>query len=303
MSGFPSRFRENASTGRPPRTYGATANAWASRFSPLRNRFVSSPQRNVASLRSPPFSVGRGGHRNFGLSRALRQTKWEQIADAPDPCNTLKARLSLQTYLAQRMPFRINMKSVDRTPVEFRKRFSGRPGEDWIGHLDLLEIHRANKHQWTAREFYYGLQHTLAGKALTTVQHLEQGLECPDLTAFLPNWFECDMQELRLMVAGKISFPELEPRSKVAIIISYFQNRFQQTSAKRAMEDFQYATQAEEESIEEWGIRIGRLKRALERFGRFVSYEEYLKKWKSGTRAAYFTAKLRQATRLLGRRS
>ena len=84
---------------------------------------------------------------NVGLSRALRQTTWEQLADAPDPCSTLKARLSLQTYMAERMSYRVNMKTVDKTPSEFKKRFSGRPGENWIEHLDLLEIMRANKHQ------------------------------------------------------------------------------------------------------------------------------------------------------------
>ena len=187
MSGYRSLFSNNTGATRPPKTYGATANNWGGRFSPLRNRFVSSPQRDVASLRSSPFGRNRGGHRSFGLSKALRQSKWEQIAEAPDPCNTLKARLSLATHLAQTMPYRVNMKSVDRTPEEFKKRFSGRPGEDWIAHIDLLEIHRANKHQWTVREFYYGLQHTLADTAKDTVQHLEQGLELSDLTTFLSN--------------------------------------------------------------------------------------------------------------------
>ena len=226
----------------------------------------------------------------------MRQAKWEQLADSPDPCNTLKARLSISTYMAQRIPHRVNMKSVDKTPREFSRRFSGRPGEDWIGHLDMLEIFRANKHQWTAREFYYGLSHTLSGKALATLQNLEQGLECPELTMFLPNWFECDMQELRLMIAGGLKFPELEPRTKVAIVIAYFQDRFQMTSVTRAMENFKYATQAKDESIEEWGIRIGRLKRALEKYGQHVPFEHYLKKWKTGTNTAYFTTKLREAT-------
>ena len=188
------------------------------------------------------------------------------------------------------------MKSVDRTSIEFRRRFTGRPGEDWIGHVDMLEIMRANKHQWTAREYYYGLQHTLAGRARVTVSNLEQGLECPELTMFLPDWFECDMQELRQIIAGRCTFPELAPRTKVAILIAYFQDRFQMSSAVRAMENFKYATQASDEAVEDWGIRIGRLKRALEKFGRHVPYEIYLQKWKTGTRSAFFTAKLREAT-------
>ena len=118
------------------------------------------------------------------------------------------------------------MKSVDRTATDFKRRFSGLSGEDWIDHLDMLEIMRVNKHQWTAREFYYGLQHTLAGKVRSTVSNLEQSLECPELTMFLPDWFECDMQELREMIAGRCGFPELEPRTKVAVLITYFQDRF-----------------------------------------------------------------------------
>ena len=216
--------------------------------------------------------------------------------DSPDPCRTLKARLSLASFLAHRESYKSNMKSVDRTATDFKRRFSGLPGEDWIGHLDMLEIMRANKHQWTAREFYYGLQHTLAGKARSTVSNLEQSLECPELTMFLPDWFECDMQELREMIAGRCGFPELEPRTKVAVLIAYFQDRFQMCSAERAIENFKYSTQASEESVEDWGIRIGRLKRALEKFGRHVPFEVYLQKWKTGTRAAFFTAKLREAT-------
>ena len=123
----------------------------------------------------------------------------------------------------------------------------------------MLEIMRANKHQWTAREFYYGLQHTLAGKVRSTVSNLEQSLECPELTMFLPDWFECDMQELREMIAGRCGFPELEPRTKVAVLIAYFQDRFQMCSAERAIENFKYSTQASEESVEDWGIRIDRL--------------------------------------------
>ena len=166
MSGFQ---RQNTVNGRPSRTCDATANAWAERFSPLHNRFSASPSRRQRSsvIHSPDFS--RGGGQKIGLSAAMRQAKWEQLADSPDPCNTLRARLSISTYMTQRMPCRVNMKSVDKTPREFSRRFSGRPGEDWIGHLDMLEIFRANKHQWTVREFYYGLSHTLSGKALTTL--------------------------------------------------------------------------------------------------------------------------------------
>ena len=204
------------------KTNGVITNVCGGLFSPRRNDFVATPatrgnftptaafprsQRRYRAhhdARSAPIS--RGGHQNFALSRALRQTKWEQLTDSPDPCNTLKARLSLASFLAVREDRKSNMKSVDRTAIEFKRRFSGLPGQDWIGHVDMLEIMRANKHQWTAREYYYGLQHTLAGKTWSTVFNLEQGLECSELTMYLPDWFECDMQELRQMIAGRCGY-------------------------------------------------------------------------------------------------
>ena len=58
-----------------------------------------------------------------------------------------------------------NMKSVDRTAAIFRRRFTGLPSEKWIAHLDSLELDRARKHNWTPKQFYYGLRITLQGKA------------------------------------------------------------------------------------------------------------------------------------------
>ena len=106
------------------------------------------------------------------------------------------------------------------------------------------------------------LQHADIEAVVTDVScGTEQGLECPELTAFLPNWFECDVQEFRNMVAGQfITFTELEPRTNVDIVISYFQDRFQMSSAVRARENFKYVTQTEDESVEEWDIRVDRIK-------------------------------------------
>ena len=75
------------------RSHGATANMRGEFHSPRRNDFVATPatrgnftptaafprsQRRYRAhhdARSAPIS--RGGHQNFALSRALRQTKWE----------------------------------------------------------------------------------------------------------------------------------------------------------------------------------------------------------------------------------
>ena len=79
-------------------------------------------------------------------------------------------------------------------------RFHGRPGEDWMGHVDALEIHRANKFRWTARQFYYGLRLTLQSVALTTANSLEEELVEINLLVYLPDWFQAEMTELRSMI-------------------------------------------------------------------------------------------------------
>ena len=153
----------------------------------------------------------------------------EPRVKAPVPYYMLRSRLLLESFKAVKAGAKTyNMKSVDRTAVQFRKRYSGLPGEDWIGHVDTLEIHRANKHQWTARQFYYGLQQTVAGKAMETMQALKEELDCPVLYSILPDWFEAEMEELRAMISNKITFPQLQSRTKVAIVIVWFQEKFQQ---------------------------------------------------------------------------
>ena len=109
---------------------------------------------------APRFSPQRGGQQSIRGNSARRQilTNVEHTSKAPVPCHTLRARLSLESLKAVKAADKVtNMKQVDRTAIQFRKRFSGLPGEDWIAHLDAFEIHRANKHQWKARQFYYGL--------------------------------------------------------------------------------------------------------------------------------------------------
>ena len=169
------------------------------------------------------------------------------------------------------------------------------PGEDWISHVDALEIHRANKHQWTARQYYYGLQHTLAGKAKATIQALEEELDCPTLYSILPDWFEPDMEELRAMISNKISFPQLEPRTKVAVVIAWFQEKFQQDTAEGVWDEFRFATQEPGETIEDWGTRVKRLRNRVQKFGIRITWKQYLRKWTVGTRTAYFTSQLREA--------
>ena len=252
-----------------------------------------------ASSPAPEFSpLQRGGQQSIRNQSARRQiftNAGPQVRD-PVPCHTLRARLSLESHKAVKLSTKLPyMKSVDRTGVQFRKRFSGLPGEDWVAHLDMLEIHRANKYQWTARQFYYALQHTLLGKAKETVQALEEELECPVLYSTLPDWFEADMEELRAMIAKRVTYPQLEPRTKLAVLIVWFQRKFQQDTADTAWDNFRFAAQEPNETIEDWGTRIKRLRNKVQKYGITVTWEQYLRKWTVGTKTAYFTAQLREA--------
>ena len=236
-----------------------------------------------------PSTSGGGGN---GIV-ARKQNPMETTKGFPVPCFTLLSRLSLasqEAVEARRKP--ADMKSVDRTVYAYKKRFSALVGEDWIAHVDALETHRANKFQWTARQFYYGLLHTLVGRAERTATAMEDDIEEVNLLDSLPDWFECEMLELRQMVAGKLKFAQLKPRTKVAVLISHFEEKFQKDTADLAEERFRFALQGERETIESWGQRLNWLRRRIEKHGRFVSFDKYLKKWKTGTLSRAFTSKL-----------
>ena len=251
----------------------------------------------AASVGTADSLTFEGGQHIYGIQNGSQNVLMSKasLAKAPAPCPTLRARLSKRSQEAIISPDKINMKTVDKTPFQFRKRYSGAAGENWVEHLDKLEVKMAHKHVWTAREFYYALQLTLVGKARATIEALEEGTETPDLPQLLPDWFECPMTELRKMIRGTIAFSQLSARTKVAIIISLFHEKYQRITPDRAMEEFKFATQKPDESIEEWGIQIERLKNRVEKFGLTISWNEYIKKWKTGTRDVYFTGRLRNA--------
>ena len=138
--------------------------------------------------------------------------------------------------------------------MQFRMRFHGRPGEDWMGHVDALEIHRANKFKWTPRQFYYGLLQTLRDVALTTANSLEEELVEINLLVYMPDWFQAEMTELRSVIAGETTYPQLQPRTKLTIMFAFFEDKFQRDSADQAMTNFRFATQFDKETIEEWGM-------------------------------------------------
>ena len=222
MSGLRSRFA------RPRKTNGATANAGVGdRQTPMESFSFSSPAaggdvsgmdfnrssrqsfrrqdraRFNSEVSATPMSFGFspvGGGRQSKNAR-LQDSRFSMAPyiEVPDPCITLQRRLSLASCEAVKNDSRrkCRMKSVDETARAFPVKYFGEPGEDWIHHLDSLEIHRANKFQWSAREFYYALQHTLGGIAKETLGHLERDVETFDFRMYLPNWFQTEGIENR----------------------------------------------------------------------------------------------------------
>ena len=269
---------------------------------PQRNSHVpqvphASTASSVATADSLAHAFEGGGQHIYGMQNTSRDILMSKasLSKAPAPCPTLRARLSKKSQEAIRSPDKVNMESVDKTPVHFRRRYSGAPGESWVDHLDKLEVQMANKHLWSAREYYYALQLTLVGKARATLMALEEGTETPDLPQLLPDWFDCPMTEIRQMIKGTVSFSQLAPNTKVAILISLFHERYQRITPDRAMEDFKFSTQRSDQSLEEWGVEIERLKNRVEKFGKSITWEMYIKKWRTGTRDSYFVGRLTNA--------
>ena len=107
------------------------------------------------------------------------------------------------------------MKSVDRTTTSFKKRFSGMFSEKWIQHLDSLELDRAKKHNWTPKEFYYGLRLTLQGRDLNAIRNVEKDLDRPDFSSLIPDWFEPSAAEWRELCQGNSMYSTLSERTKI----------------------------------------------------------------------------------------
>ena len=220
-----------------------------------------------------------------------------EVDKIPRPCPSLMARLAISNVALanQHANRRSDMKSVDRTSKQFLRRYGALPSEDWIMHIDLLETERAYKHQWTPREFYYGLRVTLVGKAFEALKALEHDHDRPPLARLIPDWFEPDTAEWRGISTGMLSFQMLSPRTKVATLIVLFYSRYQRSSPDTAYLNFKYAAQSSHESVEEWGIRLHKLIMRLRKYGGQVSWPEYLEQWRSGTKDGAFAAKLQEA--------
>ena len=187
------------------------------------------------------------------------------------------------------------MKTVDRNHVFFKRRFSGSSTEDWVGHVNELELQCARKHGWTAKQFFYALRATVTGAAMSTWTALERDEDQPDLGSLLPDWFECESTEYRDLLKQRTSFSRLKERTQVAILYVYFFYRFQRDTPRSAMDDFCFATQESSESVEQWGFRLDRLATKVLSFGLEISFDDYLDQWATGTRDPVFSRKLEEA--------
>ena len=66
-------------------------------------------------------------------------------------------------------------------------------------------------------------------------------------------------------------------------------------SAEVVWDEFRFATQQPNETVEEWGTRVKRLRNKVQKYDIRISWSQCLKKWTVGTKPAYFTAQLREA--------
>ena len=102
--------------------------------------FVQASRRRVGT----PVAANRGhrvAHSNF-----MQSGTGNKALITPRPSNSLISRMALSAVAVAVSPDRRNnRKSVDKTRFEFKRRFSGASTEDWMAHVNALELDRAKK--------------------------------------------------------------------------------------------------------------------------------------------------------------
>ena len=190
----------------------------------------------------------------------------------------------------------MNMKTVDNVTDYFSLQFSGDSGQDWMNHVNELERQQASKHLWIPRQFYYALANTLTGKAKETLDRLEKGLERPKLQSFIPTWFYPSQQEWHALNQGPTPvFAHFPFRTKVVIIIYYFQFKFQINTAHDIWDRFTHSMQTVHESLQDWGCRLESYVRQTAQYGIQVSWRQYIHQWLVGTQNKSFVRLLTKA--------
>ena len=170
------------------------------------------------------------------------------------PAPTLSLQIRLQEISPELLAAReakANMKSVERVTKTFTLTYSGDSSQDWINHVNELERRQTVRHLWLPRQFYFGLQETLTGKAKETMALLEKGLERPKLRDFIPTWYSPSQQEWHVLNQDQVPpFAHFPFRTRVVVVIYYFLHKFQaNTTSHEVWDRFTHAMQSMHESL------------------------------------------------------
>ena len=186
------------------------------------------------------------------------------------------------------------MKPVYTALKKFTDTFSGSKHEDGSNHIDLLETNCFEANDFAAKQCYYAIKFTLTGRAQLCLKNLELGLERPDWRKSIPEWYQTTRDDLNALV-HQHAFSRFGYPFRCALIIVYFHQKFQYTTAKIAWKKFDDAAQRPKESIENWAARLEELETNLRKYGVELTFEDILDKWSTGTNPGKFLTKLREA--------
>ena len=217
---------------------------------------------------------------------------------APSPTLSLQSRLRfiLEETLSQ-LESKTSMKTVDTLSKRFDLIFTGDVGQDWMNHVNELERQEASRHQWLSRQFYFALSSTLSGRAKETLSRLEKGLEVPRIQDFIPSWFSPSNEEWHAIVRGTCQFSDFPFRTRIVIILYYFQHKFQANTAHEVWDRFTYSMQSVHESLQDWGCRLKVYSKEVTQYGIQVTWQQYIRQWLVGTQNKSFVRLLRKAMR------
>ena len=149
------------------------------------------------------------------------------------------------------------MKQVNEIQKHFKATFSGDYKERWAEHLDRLETEVFELESFYPKQCYYALKCTLIGNASKSLQSIELGLEKVDYSTGVPPWYEPTRDDYRSLY-NRMPFTSFSYPLRLAVIIVHFHRKFQKGTAKDAYIRFEEATQMQNETIEQWGLRLER---------------------------------------------
>ena len=209
----------------------------------------------------------------------------------PKPADSFIERLRPNAETSQRDS---DMKPVYTALKTFTDKFNGSTHEDWSNHIDMLETNCFEANNFSAKQCYYAIKFTLMGRAQLCLKNLELGLERPDWRRSIPEWYQTTRDDLNALVHQHV-FSRFKYPFRCALLIVYFHQKFQYTTAKSAWKKFDDAAQKPKESIENWAARLEQLETNLRKYGVELTFDDIIDKWSTGTTPGKFLTKLREA--------